>query len=64
MRQRRFTPTVCFEKRLVEQLELRERAGLMPPGIERANLERKMRQIEIATNVNEWLNSRSLKPSS
>jgi hypothetical protein len=60
---RRVKHTFSFEKRLAEEAKrLREQAENLPPRIERDELIRKARQIEIATGMNERLTSPGLQP--
>ena len=40
----------------------REEAEKLPPGREREALERKARQLETASHLNQWLSSAELKP--
>jgi hypothetical protein len=52
-----------FEEGLAEVTQrLRERAEALPPGIERHELMRKIRQAETAAHLNEWLTSPGLQP--
>jgi hypothetical protein len=41
---------------------LRAKADKLPPGPERHALERKARQAETATRIDEWLKSSGLQP--
>ena len=40
----------------------RDEAEKLPPGKEREALERKARQLETASQINQWLSSAELKP--
>ncbi|MDP1585472.1 MAG: hypothetical protein Q8M18_18795 [Bradyrhizobium sp.] len=44
--------------------EARGEAEKLPPGKQRAALERKARQLETASQINQWLSSAELKPPS
>ena len=60
---RRFTQIQPLEERLSEQTErLRKEARGTPPGIERERLIRKVRQIEPAAQMSDWLRSPGLQP--
>ena len=54
--------TATLEERLAQEAQrLREKAKTLPP-LERERTLRKARQIEAASHVNDWLNSRGLRP--
>ena len=60
---RRFKRTDLLEVRLAEEAkELRAKAKLLPPGVEREALIRKARQAETGSHVSEWLRSSGLRP--
>ncbi len=62
MERRRVKHLQSLEERLTEEArELRERARLLPPGIEREALLRKARHDEAAAHMTEWLTSPGLK---
>lgn len=42
-------------------LETRDKASVLPPGLEQQNLLRKARQAETAVYMDEWLNSPGLQ---
>ena len=42
--------------------ETREKASLLPPGVERENLSRKARQADTALHLDDWVNSAGLQP--
>jgi len=42
--------------------EVREKAILLPPGIERETLLKKARQAEVASQLDDWVNSPGLQP--
>ncbi len=51
-----------FEGRLAEQaVNLKTQADSLPPGPQRDELLRKLRQIDIAAHINEWLQSPGLR---
>jgi hypothetical protein len=59
---RRFTQTISLEGSLPEEaMRLRKQAQGTLPGIERARLVRRARQLETASRMNEWLTSRELQ---
>jgi hypothetical protein len=56
-------PKPSFEQRLAQEAHrLKEQAKSLPHGRERELLARKARQLETASQVNEWLSSSGLKP--
>jgi len=59
MRTRRGKDATPFEERLAE---VAQRAEALPPGIERDELMRKVRQAETTARLNEWLTSPGLQP--
>lgn len=62
-KRRRIKQTDMLEERLAEEARrLRERAGLLPPGMEREGLLRKARQADVGAHMSEWLRSPGLKP--
>ena len=65
MEKRCGTPqSLSLEERLAAEaklLRLKAR-GVLPGGIERERLSRKVRQAEAALHINEWLNSPGLRP--
>ncbi|WP_347339178.1 hypothetical protein [Bradyrhizobium paxllaeri] len=62
-KRRRFKHTTTLEERLAKEAkQLREEAGLLPPGPVRDGLLRRARQDETASHMTEWLNSRGLQP--
>jgi hypothetical protein len=63
MQRRRFTQTAPLGQRLEEQAKrLRHEAKGTPPGIERERLIRRAREAETASQMNEWVSSKGLKP--
>jgi hypothetical protein len=55
-------PDSTFEKRLTEhKASLEQKAARLKPGPERDDLLQKVRQIDTATHINEWLNSPGLQ---
>lgn len=63
MQRRRFKQTLILEARLADEAKrLRAEAKRLPPGAERDELIRKVRQAEIASHLNEWLTSPGLRP--
>ena len=63
MRTRRhFKHTTSLEERLTEDTDrLREQIKTLPPGAERDQAQRRIRQNETAAHISEWLNSPGLK---
>ena len=62
---RRFNQSTTLETRLDgEAKRLREEASQLPPGPERGALMRKAREIEMTSNMVQWINSPSLQPPS
>jgi hypothetical protein len=62
-RRRRSTQIEPLEERLSEQAErLRKEARGTPPGIDRERLMRKVRQIETAVQMSDWLRPLELQP--
>jgi hypothetical protein len=45
-----------------ETARLRERAKALPPGLEKDALLKKIRQIDTASHIGEWLSSPGLRP--
>jgi hypothetical protein len=63
MIRRRFKQSASLEERLAHEAKrLREQAEMLPPGAERATLERKARQAETGANIGHWLRSPGLQP--
>jgi hypothetical protein len=63
MKRLRFTSRNHPKERLVtEAKQLREKARLLPPGVDRETLLRKARLDETAAHIDEWLNSLGLRP--
>jgi len=62
MRRNRFIQTITFGDRLAHEAErLREKARRVPAGKERESLLRKVRQLETALHIDEWLSSPGLR---
>jgi hypothetical protein len=65
MRRNRRKQTVSFDERLRQAAtEAREAARRLPAGQERDELLKKARQAEVAANINEWLTSPTMDPTS
>jgi hypothetical protein len=63
MQRNRFTQTTSLGDRLAHEAErLRKHARKVPVGKERESLLRKARQLETASDVNEWLSTPRLQP--
>jgi hypothetical protein len=61
MERRHAKHETSIEERLASQASrLRDDAEKLRPGVERDNLIRRARQLEIASRLNEWLNSPGL----
>ncbi|MCP3459587.1 hypothetical protein NLN62_04200 [Bradyrhizobium sp. CCGUVB23] len=58
MKRLRFT----HERLVTEAKRLREKAKLLPPGVDREALLRKARLDEMVAHIDKWLNSRGLRP--
>jgi hypothetical protein len=62
-RRRRVRQITSLRDRLASfAKEVRERASLLPPGEERADLLRRARQADSASHLDEWVNSPGLQP--
>jgi hypothetical protein len=62
-RRRRFKQTTSLQERLsVFAKEAREKASLLPPGLERQDLLKKARQADTAAHIDDWANSPGLQP--
>ena len=63
MQRRRFKNTLTFPDRLAEEAErFRREAETKPPGQERDELLRKVRQAETAAEIDQWISSPGLQP--
>jgi hypothetical protein len=55
--------TAPLDERLAEiAQQLRNEAAALPPGKQREEIERKLRQAEIAANITRWASSPGLQP--
>ena len=62
MQRNRFTQTITLDDRLAHEAErLRQKALTVPARKERESLLRKVRQLETASQINEWLSSPGLQ---
>jgi hypothetical protein len=61
-RRRRFTPRGFEDRIAAEKAQLEARVAHLPPGLEKDRLLRKIRQLETASHMNEWLSSPELRP--
>jgi hypothetical protein len=62
-KRRRFKQTLSLSERLVQDVErLKTRLATLPPGPERDQLARRIRQNETAANLDQWLTSPGLQP--
>jgi hypothetical protein len=52
------------ERLALEAIHLREKAKTLPPGVERDDLLKKARRLDIATQLDKWLSSPGLKSPS
>jgi hypothetical protein len=60
---RKFKQTMSLEERLAQEARrFREKASLLPPGIEREHALRRARQAETGSHMSEWLRSPGLQP--
>ena len=56
-------PKPAFEQRLAQEAHrVKERAKTLPQGKERELLSRKVRQLETASRISEWISSPGLQP--
>jgi len=56
-------PKRTFEQRLAQEAHrVKERAKTLPQGKERELLSRKVRQLETASRISEWISSPGLQP--
>jgi hypothetical protein len=56
-------PKAPFDQRLAQEaLRVKDQIKSLPQGRERELLSRKVRQLETASHINEWLSSTGLKP--
>ena len=56
-------PKPTFEQRLAQEAHrVKERAKTLPQGKERELLSRKVRQLETASRISEWISSPGLQP--
>ncbi|WLA86957.1 hypothetical protein QNJ99_07540 [Bradyrhizobium elkanii] len=63
IKRRRFKQTQSLEERLADEaIRLRQLAGVLAPGPERASLLKKARQAETGSHISEWLRSSELQP--
>ena len=62
MRRKRSVPHSFEEQLAAEKSRLEEQASRLPKGIVRDAVNRKIRQLEAAVKMNEWLSSPGLKP--
>jgi hypothetical protein len=61
-RRRRSTPHSFEDQIAAEKSRLEEQAATLPPGPQKDVLLKKIRQLETATRMNEWLTSPGLQP--
>jgi hypothetical protein len=62
-RRRRFKQSTSFKDRLTTFAnKLRLKADKLAPGPERDELEKKLRQAEVAAHIDDWANSPELQP--
>jgi hypothetical protein len=62
-RRRRRKQAVPLDERLAEMAQqLRDEAAALPPSKQREEIERKLRQAEIAANITQWVSSPGLQP--
>jgi hypothetical protein len=60
---RRFKQEITLQDRIVEWAkEIRAQAAQLPPGPERDELLKKVRQAETAMHLDDWANSPGLQP--
>ena len=62
-KRRRFKQTTSLTERLIENVEqLRAQLAELPPGPERDNMVKRIRQSETAAHIEDWLRSPGLQP--
>lgn len=62
-RRQRFKPEVSLQDRIMAWAkEARAQAAGLPPGPERDELLKKVRQAEVAMHLDDWANSPELQP--
>jgi hypothetical protein len=62
-KRRRFNQSQSLKDRLASfARDVREKASLMPPGVEKDDLLQRARQADTACHLDEWLNSPELQP--
>jgi hypothetical protein len=62
-RRRRFKQEVTLQDRIIAWAnEVRAQAAVLPPGPERDELLKKVRQAETAMHLDDWANSPELQP--
>jgi hypothetical protein len=62
-RRQRFKPEITLRDRIMAWAkEARARAAGLPPGPERDQLLKKVRQAEVAMHLDDWANSPELQP--
>jgi hypothetical protein len=61
MQRRRSTPHSFEDQIAAEKSRLEEQAANLPPGPDRDALLKKIRQLETASHMNEWLTSPGLQ---
>ena len=63
IKRRRFKQTLSLSERLVHDVErLRAQLATLPPGPERDQLVRRIRQSKTAAHIDQWLKSPGLQP--
>jgi hypothetical protein len=62
MQRRRSVPHTFKEQIAAEKSRLKAQAANLPPGAQKDALLKKIRQLEIASHINEWLSSPGLQP--
>jgi hypothetical protein len=63
LKRRRFKQTLSLSDRLVQDVEqLKTQLATLPPGPERDQLLKRIRQNETAANIEQWLKSPGLQP--
>jgi hypothetical protein len=62
MQRRRSAPHSFEEQIVAEKSRLEAQAADLPPGPQKDALLRKIRQLETASHMNEWLTSPGLQP--
>ena len=62
MQRRQFTPHTFEDRIAAEKARLEAQVAKLPPGPQKDGLLKKLRQLETASHINDWLSSPGLQP--